>query len=209
MNYLEENFGNVMFPIFVKLHQIQLLLVGGGNVALEKLEAILKNAPLARVTIIAEEVRRNELFELVKIHPNVVLKERKFEDLDLEGVNLVICATDSRSLHEHIKAIAKTKYLLVNVADTPDLCDFYLCSIVKRGDLKIGISTNGKSPTLAKRMRQYLSETLPDTDEIQSLLDNLKLVRDKLGGDFDYKVKQLNEITSSWLEEKKDSDSNS
>ena len=92
-------------------------------------------------------------------------------------------------------------HILTNVADTPALCDFYLCSIVKKGDMKIGISTNGKSPTLAKRMRQFLTEALPESDEVQQLLDNLKAVRDRLGGDFEYKVQKLNEITSSWLEE--------
>ena len=100
-----------------------------------------------------------------------------------------------------IKDLCRQRNLLINVADTPELCDFYLCSIVKKGDLKIGISTNGKSPTLAKRMRQYLTEALPDSEEIQLLLDNLKNVRDKLGGDFDYKVQKLNEITASWLED--------
>ncbi len=204
MNFLKENYGNTMFPIFLKLHQLHLLVVGGGNVGLEKLEAVLKNAPLARVTIIAGEVRRKEIFELVNNHPNVRLVQRDFQDEDLEKKDLVICATDNRLLHEHIKSLAERKNLLVNVADTPDLCDFYLCSIVKRGDLKIGISTNGKSPTLAKRMRQYLSTSLPETAEIQQLLDNLKAVRDKLGGDFDYKVQKLNEITASWLKEKED-----
>ncbi|NJK84068.1 MAG: bifunctional precorrin-2 dehydrogenase/sirohydrochlorin ferrochelatase, partial [Saprospiraceae bacterium] len=147
-------------------------------------------------------VRRPEIWDLVMKHPNVVLLERNFDMRDLEGKDLVICATDNRALHEVIKLETQKRSLLTNVADTPDLCDFYLCSIVKRGDLKIGISTNGKSPTLAKRMREYLNETLPDTAEMQTLLNNLKAVRDKLGGDFDYKVQKLNEITASWLEEK-------
>jgi siroheme synthase-like protein len=82
----------------------------------------------------------------------------------------------------------------VNVADTPDLCDFYLGSTVKKGDLKIGISTNGKSPTLAKRMRETFEAILPD--ETQSLLDNLKLIRDSLDVEFSEKVRRLNEITS-------------
>ena len=204
MDYMNENYGNTMFPIFLKLHELRLLLIGGGNVGLEKLEAILKNAPLANVLIVAKEIRRREILELVEDHPNVTLSIRQYEDADLKNRDLVICATDSRSLHEQVKKKAKAMNLLVNVADTPDLCDFYLCSVVKRGDLKIGISTNGKSPTLAKRMRQYLSTALPETNEVQTLLDNLKAVRDQLGGDFDFKVKQLNEITASWLDENKE-----
>lgn len=202
MNFMDQNKGNVMFPVFLKLHQLHLLIVGGGNVGLEKLEAVVKNAPLAKVTLVAGEIRRSEILEIEKYHPNLEVVVRDYEESDLEGKDLVICATDSRALHEKIKTRTQQMHLLTNVADTPDLCDFYLCSIVKRGDMKIGISTNGKSPTLAKRMRQYLSATLPETDEVQTLLDNLKAVRDKLGGDFDYKVQQLNKITASWLEEK-------
>ncbi|MEM1325804.1 MAG: bifunctional precorrin-2 dehydrogenase/sirohydrochlorin ferrochelatase [Bacteroidota bacterium] len=196
---MSDNIGNVMFPVFLKLHQLHLLLVGGGNVGLEKLEAILKNSPQAKVTIVAGEIRRSEIHDLVAAHPYVELHIRPFEMSDLKGKDMVILATDSRALHENIKAKTAEMHLLTNVADTPDLCDFYLCSIVKRGDMKIGISTNGKSPTLAKRMRQYLDSSLPQTDEVQALLDNLKAVRDQLGGDFDYKVKKLNEITESWL----------
>ena len=83
----------------------------------------------------------------------------------------------------------------MNVADTPDLCDFYMGSIVTRGSLKVAISTNGKSPTFAKRFRQVLEEILPhDTDD---LLRNLKVIRDRLKGGFEYKVKELNRITST------------
>jgi siroheme synthase-like protein len=83
------------------------------------------------------------------------------------------------------------------VADTPDLCDFYLGSIVQKGDLKIAISTNGKSPTLAKRIKEFLNEIIPD--DIQQLLDNLQTYRNTLKGDFQDKVKELNDLTASLL----------
>lgn len=201
-NFNSNNSGNTLFPIFLKLHELHLLIVGGGNVGLEKLEAVLRSSPATKVTLVAGEIRRPEIVEIAQHHPNLSVFTRPFQMDDLEGKDVVILATDNRSLHESIKAEARERHLLTNVADTPDLCDFYLCSIVKKGDLKIGVSTNGKSPTLAKRMREYLTETLPDTDSVQTLLDNLKAVRDKLGGDFDYKVQKLNEITRSWLEER-------
>jgi siroheme synthase-like protein len=198
------NTGNTLFPIFLKLHNLHLLIVGGGNVGLEKLEAVLKSSPVASITLVADEIRRPEILEIAENHPNLEVLIRPFTMSDLDEKDVVILATDNRELHETIKVETRKRHLLTNVADTPDLCDFYLCSIVKKGDLKIGVSTNGKSPTLAKRMREYLTETLPDSDSVQTLLDNLKAVRDKLGGDFDYKVQKLNEITSSWLEERKD-----
>ena len=76
-----------------------------------------------------------------------------------------------------------------------DLCDFYLGSIVQKGSLKIGISTNGQSPTAAKRIKEMLNESLPD--ELDELIQNLQLVRNQLQGDFKQKVIQLNEITKS------------
>jgi len=88
----------------------------------------------------------------------------------------------------------------VNVADTPDLCDFYLGGIVTKGNLKIAISTNGKSPTAAKRLRQLLEEVLPE--EIDDLLDNLNAYRDTLKGDSEYKVKAMNEITEGFVKKR-------
>ena len=87
------------------------------------------------------------------------------------------------------------------MADTPSLCDFYLGSTVKKGDLKIGISTNGKSPTFAKRFREILEEVIPDSTP--GLLDRLKKIRDSLKGNFQEKVEKLDEITSAMRIDKK------
>ena len=124
---------------------------------------------------------------------NEKLIERAFEESDLEGRDIVICATDNYELHQQIVALNKETKILTNVADTPELCDFYLGSIVSRGDLKIAISTNGKSPTLGKRIRQYLEDALPNNT--QSIINGLKSFRDTLKGDFASKVTALNEVT--------------
>jgi siroheme synthase-like protein len=193
---------NTLFPIFLKLENFNTLLVGGGNVGLEKLTALLVNNPLANVTVVADRYLE-ETERVAKSSPNVVLAYRKFEFDDLKNKQLVILATDNFELHQDIKLKTTELGILTNVADTPALCDFYLGSIVRKGDLKIAISTNGKSPTLAKRMRQYLEEAIPDS--MQSLLDNMKTFRDKLKGDFSTKLEVLNDLTSSMIEkEKKD-----
>lgn len=191
---VNENAGNVLFPVFLKIHQIDILLVGGGNVGLEKLEALLKNDPRAKVTIVADRIK-DEIVDLAELHHSIVLIHRRFEAHDLDGRELLILATDSPETNAQIREMAKERGLLTNVADTPHLCDFYLGSTVKKGDLKIGISTNGRSPTFAKRFRQLLEETLPD--DIEELLKNLQQLRNRLGGDFQYKVKKLNEYTAS------------
>jgi uncharacterized protein len=184
--------GNKLYPIFLKLENMQVLLVGAGNVGLEKLESLLGNAPATNITIVAPIIKE-ELREYLKGFPTCRLIERNFEERDIENKNIVICATDNPTLHQQIKKLANEKGLLVNVADTPPLCDFYLGSIVQKGNLKIAISTNGKSPTIAKRVKEVLNETLPN--EIDDLLHNMQNIRNKMSGDFAEKVKQLNELT--------------
>jgi siroheme synthase-like protein len=188
---------NNLFPIFLKLEALETLIVGGGPVGLEKLNAILKNSPNARVTLIARHIQQ-PIHELAAAHPTVTLAERNFKLWDLWGKDLVLLAANNRSLNETILQFARNRHILVNVADTPDLCDFYMGSVVTKGNLKIGVSTNGKSPTISKRLREYLEEALPeDTDE---LLNNMSRIRDQLKGDLSHKMRELNKITASMLE---------
>lgn len=198
MTIQQDNYtGNVLFPVFFKLHELEVLVVGGGYVGLEKLQAILKNSPQTSVTLVGKEILQEDIYRLAEQHPNVTVIESAFRRYHLRGKDLVFLATNDRGLHEKIKKITRRRHIMTNVADTPDLCDFYLSSVVKKGDLKIAVSSNGKSPTLTKRIREYLEEAIPD--DVQQLLDNLKEVRDQLKGDFEYKVQQLNEVTSNWL----------
>ena len=153
--------------------------------------------PEAKVSIVAPEVK-DEIKKLVLRHPSCKIFQREFQYDDLNGKDLIILATDNRQLHEEIKAQATEKGILVNVADTPDLCDFYLGSIVQKGNLKIAISTNGKSPTAAKRIKEVLHEALPG--ELDDVIENLHKVRSKLNGNFEYKVKKLNKLTEVLIE---------
>jgi precorrin-2 dehydrogenase/sirohydrochlorin ferrochelatase len=191
---------NNLFPIFLKLESLETLIVGGGHVGLEKLTAILKNSPTAKISLVARTIHE-PIKALAAQHENVRLFERNFKLWDLWNKDLLILATDSRNLHETIRKFARSRRLLINVADTPDLCDFYLGSVVTKGNLKIGVSTNGKSPTISKRIREYLEEALPE--ETNELLDNMNKIRDQIKGDFNHKVKVLNEVTASWLKAEK------
>jgi siroheme synthase-like protein len=190
---------NRLYPIFVKMEQLDVLLVGGGNVGLEKLTSILDNSPRVRLIIVAEHVLP-KVWELASGSSNINIFQRKFEMGDINGKDLIFLATDDRALHEEIQGEARKRKILVNVADTPDLCDFYLGSIVQKGDLKIAVSTNGKSPTIAKRIREFLNEIIPL--EIHETLDRMSKVRDTIKGDFHEKVRTLNKITSEWLQKK-------
>lgn len=188
---------NALFPIFLKLEQLSVLIVGGGNVALEKLSAVLNNSPLATIrlvgTVISEEIR-----QLSSEYPNIQVEERPFEDSDVEGVDLVIIAINDTVKSEAIRNVAKAANKLVNAADKPELCDFYLSSVVQKGNVKIAISTNGKSPTIAKRLKEVLNGAIPS--EIDEVADNLQVIRTRLNGNFAYKVKKLNKLTKSLVE---------
>jgi siroheme synthase-like protein len=184
---------NKLFPVFLQLERLRVLIVGGGPVALEKLQAVLTNAPCTRIKIVAEQFSE-ELLAIALNKDRVELIQKRYSSGDLYDADIVIVAVNNITTAEEIRNDAKARKILVNVADTPALCDFYLGSIVQKGNLKIAISTNGKSPTIAKRVKETLHEVIPD--EIDALLDNMQQIRNTLKGDFSEKVKKLNEITS-------------
>jgi precorrin-2 dehydrogenase/sirohydrochlorin ferrochelatase len=187
---------NNLFPVFLKLEELETLIVGGGNVGIEKLNALLKSSPGAGVTVVATTIN-NDIKILAIQNKKIKLIERNFRVRDLQHKDLVILATDDHHLHEKIRVLTKKRRILINVADTPALCDFYLGSVVTKGNIKMGISTNGQSPTIAKRMREFFEEVIPENTD--TLLANMQKIRDQIKGDFSQKVKVLNDITSSWL----------
>lgn len=161
--------------------------------ALEKVNSVLQNSPATQIELVGRTVTK-EISELSLLYPNLKIYRRPYSPSDLDGKDFVIVAVNDIVLGSEIKCEAGKRRIITNVADTPEQCDFYLGSIVQKGNLKIAISTNGNSPILAKRMRQTLDENIPD--EISIAIDNLSKIRDYLRGDFKYKVKELNKITS-------------
>jgi siroheme synthase-like protein len=159
-SFSEEEKGNQLFPVFIKLNKLRTLLIGAGNIGLEKLTAIVNNSHQAKITIVAEIVS-SDVYALIANYPLIKVKQKSFDVSDLENIDIVFAATNNNILNEEIRAVTHERGLLINVADKPDLCDFYLGSIVQKGDLKIAISTNGKSPTIAKRLKQILNEGIP------------------------------------------------
>lgn len=187
---------NTLYPIFIKTENISILLVGGGKVALEKLSFLLKSSPQANITIVAETII-NEVLLLVDNNDKIVTYIKLFEQSDVLNHQMIIAATNDKAVNQTIYQVAKQNNILINVADTPELCDFYLGGIVTKGDLKIAISTNGKSPTIAKQLRQFFETIIPD--EIDDLLQNMNQYRKSLQTDFQTKVKQLNDLTKEIL----------
>ncbi len=187
---------NELYPIFLKVSQLNTTIVGGGNVGLEKLSFLVKSSPNAKVVIVSKDFLP-ALVDLASKH-DVELKTKAYDASDLDGVHMVIAATDDVEVNKQVYRDAKAKQLLVNVADTPEYCDFYLGGIVTKGNVKVGISTNGKSPTMAKRLRQLFEEVLPE--DIDELAENLNKYRDTLKGDFEFKVDEMNKITKGLID---------
>lgn len=187
---------NTLYPVFLKLSNLNVLIVGGGYVAEEKLTFLMKSSPDARVKMVATFFREDTIALASKHH--VQMTTRGFEEEDLEGNQIVIVTTDDVPLNIRIHDMCKSKGILVNVADNPPYCDFYMGGIVTKGHIKIGISTNGKSPTLAKRLRQFFEEVLPE--DINSLALNLDAYRKTLKGDFNAKMEKLNDLTKGLID---------
>ena len=190
---------NTLFPVFLKTETAKFLIVGGGNVGLEKTETLLKQNPKINIILVATYFHP-KLKEIIHENETISFYERVFEATDLENKDFVIIATDNPEVNRNVRELAKAIGIKVNAADQPDLCDFYLGSIVNKGNLKIAISTNGKSPVLAKRLREYFTEVIPD--EIDESIIQLNSFRNQHKGDFQDKLAVLNEATSVFEKKK-------
>ena len=187
---------NNLYPIFLKTEQLEILIVGGGFVALEKLSFLLKSSPNAKVTMVSP-CFREETKELAT-NFDVVMLVDVYNKIYLKDKHIVVATTDKVDVNIEVYKDCKKQNILVNVADNPPYCDFYMGGIVTKGNVKIAISTNGKSPTTAKRLRQFFEEVIPNN--INDLVQNLNKYRKTLRGDFEDKVEKLNEFTKSLVE---------
>ncbi len=143
-----------LFPMFLKLEKKHCLVVGAGNVGEPKIAGLLETGARVRVVALEASSAVRQWADAGKIE----LDLRPFHVEDLDGVFLAVVASSSRTLNERIYDEAQKRGILCNVVDVPDLCDFYYPSIVRRGDLQIAVSTAGKSPSLAQKIRQQLEK---------------------------------------------------
>jgi len=188
-----------LYPVFLKVAVLDVLIVGGGNVGLEKLTFLLKSSPSAQVTMVSKAFIP-EVIALAKGY-NVTLVEDAYKSSYLTGRQIVIATTDDLDVNLQVYHDCKKENILVNLADNPTYCDFYMGGIVTKGNVKIAISTNGKSPTAAKRLRQFFEEVLPEN--MNELVENLNSYRKTIKGDFEEKVSKMNELTKEMIKIKK------
>jgi siroheme synthase-like protein len=143
-----------LFPAFLKLHSRRVLVVGGGSIAAQKIPGLLEAG--AHVHVVSPKLAP-QLTEWVR-NQQITWSPKPFEPNDLDGAFLVIAATSLRDLNAQVYREADLRNILCNAVDDIDHCHFYYGSIVQRGDLQIAISTNGKSPALAQRLRKELEQ---------------------------------------------------
>ncbi|WP_394747645.1 precorrin-2 dehydrogenase/sirohydrochlorin ferrochelatase family protein [Spongiimicrobium salis] len=189
---------NELYPVFLKVSNLNILIVGGGNVALEKLTFLLKSSPGAQVEMVSLMFREETIALAEKFHIKMTVDA--YDKKYLKDKHMVVATTDNVPVNEQVYHDCRAESILVNVADNPPFCDFYMGGIVTKGNVKVAISTNGKSPTTAKRLRQFFEDVIPEN--IDDLVKNLNEFRKTIKGDFEEKVETLNEFTKGLVEKK-------
>ena len=187
---------NNLYPIFLKANNLKVLIVGGGYVAEEKLTFLLKSSPDANVTMVSPMFREGTI--AIADTGNVKRITDSYNIDYLKEHHIIIATTDLPEINVEIYKDCRAQDKLVNVADNPPYCDFYMGGIVTKGNVKVAISTNGKSPTTAKRLRQFFEDVIPE--DIDDLVKNLNVYRKTIKGDFEQKVEKLNEFTKGLVE---------
>ncbi len=162
------------FPMYMDMSNLKILLVGGGAIATEKLEKLVDFSK--EITVITAELSP-EAQSLIKEHC-LTLYQRRYQEGDIQGFDIVIVATDTVDLHKAIYEESRGTRVLVNSVDDTDYCDFIFPSYVKRGDLTVSFSTSGASPAFAKQIRQYFEKIIPD--DIDEFLQKMKGLRSEL-----------------------------
>lgn len=159
------------FPVFINLKDAPVLIAGGGEVALRKVEKLLPYGP--KIRVVAPDITPR----LAGIS-GVTLCPKPFEEKDLEGAVMVIAATDDTSLNRKIAALCRERSIPVNVVDDLEACGFLFPALVRRGSLSVGITTGGASPTAAVWLKEQIEKILPP--RFEAVLERMEALRPTL-----------------------------
>jgi len=162
------------FPAFIKLDNQKILIVGGGDIAYEKLDHLLDFTK--EIKVIALEYSEKMLQRIDQ--ENLLFETRGYVEGDIKNFGIVIIAVDDIPLQSEIFLESKQYHCLCNAVDSVDYCDFIFPSYIKRDDLTIAVSTSGASPAVAKHLRRFLQEIIPDS--ISEFLKEMKTLRSTL-----------------------------
>lgn len=158
------------FPFFVDVENQNCLVVGGGVVALRKIEKLLPFNP--NITVVSPKVHK----EILSIK-NINIIKRKFDFNDLKEKSFVITATDDKTLNKEIYNSCEENNIPVNTVDDKDNCSFIFPALARNNGVTVAISTSGKSPLYAKYLRKKIENLIQDSE---SIVDNLSKYREKI-----------------------------
>ena len=162
------------FPMFMDMTNLKVLVVGGGNIAAEKLEKLVEFTK--EITVISKEV--NETTHRLITDHCLTHYLRAYQKGDIDGFDIVIVATDTVALHKAIYEESRSRRILVNSVDNTDYCDFIFPSYIKRDDLTVAFSTGGASPAFAKQIRRHFESIIPEN--VGAFLAKMKQLRKEL-----------------------------
>lgn len=184
-----------LFPVFLKLNGRRALIVGGGKIAALRAGQLTRTG--AFVTVVAPKVIVE--FERLAEAGSVDLVRRGFERTDLDRrYFIVIAATNDPETQQAVFEEADRLGILCNVVDNPGRCNFYTPAVVERGELKIAISTSGRSPFLAGKLRQYLEEAIPEN--AANLTNAVGLLRSKLKLEIPEDLERQKQLVDDFVE---------
>ena len=159
------------YPIYLDIENRDVVIIGGGTVCARKAETMMKYG--ARVTVISPEF--TEEIEQWAADGKLALKRKHYDESDIDGANIVIASTDVQRVNEKIAADCRRRRIPVNVVDVTPLCEFIVPAIIDKGSIQLAISTGGKSPALARTLKEDLQQMIgPEYAEVNDVLGTLR-----------------------------------
>jgi precorrin-2 dehydrogenase len=159
------------YPIYLDIENRNVVIIGGGDVCARKAQTMLSYG--ARVTIVAPKF--TDQIEKWAHDGDLQLLRKKYDETDLEGAHIVIASTDDENVNARVAADCRRRRIPVNVVDVTHLCEFIVPAIVEKGSVQVAISTGGKSPALARTLKEDLQRLIgPEYDEVNRVLGTLR-----------------------------------
>ena len=159
------------YPIYIDIEDRDVVIIGGGNVCARKAETMMKYG--ARVTIVSPTF--TEEIEGWAAEGRLALQRKTYETSDVDGATIVIASTDDTSVNERVAADCRARRIPVNVVDVTPLCEFIVPAIIEKGSVQIAVSTGGKSPALARTLKEDLQRMIgPEYAEVNDVLGTLR-----------------------------------
>jgi precorrin-2 dehydrogenase / sirohydrochlorin ferrochelatase len=159
------------YPIYIDIEDRDVVIIGGGEVCTRKAETMLRYG--ARVTVVSPAF--TEELEHWAGAGRLTLRRKRYEESDLDGAVLVIASTDDQQVNEQIAADCRRRKIPVNVVDVTPLCEFIVPAIIEKGSIQIAVSTGGRSPALARTLKEDLQRSIgPEYAEVNDVLGTLR-----------------------------------